>query len=203
MKNTKKFILLSAMLFVQLLFMQCTKANDNETAKSTVINIEQPDSVAVCDIKIAYVDYDSLLASYNFAQDIQKEIIRKEMSISNTFEEERMRIQEEYITFENKIKNNVFATQEQAQTEYEKIRAKEQETMQHGQEMYAELDKYSNTRYAELRQRIDSYIQEFNSIAKYDFILTKVGSNILYANKTWDITKLIVEGLNAKYNADK
>jgi outer membrane protein len=183
--------------------MQCTKANDNETAKSTVINIEQPDSVAVCDIKIAYVDYDSLLASYNFAQDIQKEIIRKEMSINNTFEEERMRIQEEYITFENKIKNNVFATQEQAQTEYEKIRAKEQETMQHGQKMIAELEEYSNTRYAELRQRIDSYIQEYNSVTKYDFILTKVGSNMLYANKAWDITTQIVEGLNAQYNANK
>ena len=69
--------------------------------------------------------------------------------------------------------------------------------------MFAELDKFSNTKFTELRQSIDNYIQEYNSTVKYDFILTKVGSNILYANKAWDITKYIVEGLNAKYDASK
>lgn len=203
MKTTKKIILLSALIFAQLFFMQCTKAKDNATVKSTVINIEQPDSVAVCDIKIAYVDYDSLLANYHLAQEIQKEILRREMSINNTIEEERMRLQEDAAAFEQKIQNNVFASQERAQAEYDKIRTKEMEIIQRGQEMFAELDKFSNTKFTELRQSIDNYIQEYNSTVKYDFILTKVGSNILYANKAWDITKYIVEGLNAKYDASK
>jgi outer membrane protein len=43
------------------------------------------------------------------------------------------------------------------------------------------------------------YIQEYNSNAKYDFILTKMGGNMLYANDALDITKAVVEGLNTKY----
>ena len=198
MKTTKKFILISTLLFVQLFFIQCTKTNDNANDKSTSFAFTHPDSIPVCHIKIAYVDYDSLLANYNFAQEIQNEIIRKDMSINNSIEEERKRFQEEAAAFEHKVQNNVFVTQEQLQSEYEKILKKEQELMQHGQAMVAEFEAYRNAKYAELTQNIDNYIQEYNSIAKYDFILTKIGGNMLYANKALDITKHIVEGLNAK-----
>ena len=186
-----------------LLFGQCKKANDNTTSKSTIINIEQPDSIAVCGIKIAYVDYDSLLANYNFAQDIHKEIIRREMILSDILESEGNNLQEEAAAFEKKMQNNEFPTQEEAQTEYEKIMQKNQELIKRRQTLITELDEYRNAKYNEMAQSIDDYIQEYNSVTMYDFILTKVGSNMLYANKAWDITKLIVEGLNAKYNADK
>jgi outer membrane protein len=47
------------------------------------------------------------------------------------------------------------------------------------------------------------YIQEYNSDKKYDFILTKMGGNMLYTNEALDITKEVVEGLNAKYSTKK
>jgi outer membrane protein len=64
--------------------------------------------------------------------------------------------------------------------------------------MIAELEEYRNTKYTELTQKINGYIQEYNAEAKYDFILTRVGGNMLYANDALDITKDIVNGLNAK-----
>ena len=203
MKTTKRIILLSMLACALLFFGQCKKADDNIISKSTIINIEQPDSIAVCGIKIAYVDYDSLLANYNFAQEIHKEIIRREMILSDILESEGNNLQEEAAAFEKKVQNNEFPTQEEAQAEYEKIMQKNQELMKRRQTMIAELDEHRNAKYNEMAQSIDDYIQEYNSVAMYDFILTKVGSNMLYTNKAWDITKQIVEGLNAKYNADK
>ena len=136
--------------------------------------------------------------NYNFAQEVQKELIRKEMSINNIIEEERKSLQEEAAAFERKVQNNVFATQERAQAEYEKIMKKDQELLQRGQAMIAELENERNTKYSELTQRINDYIQEYNNSAKYDFILTKMGGNMLYANKTLDITKEVVNGLNTQ-----
>ena len=210
MKTTKKFMLLAALVFTQLLFTQCSSNNDKacscsqtdiectEPRDSSATAIAHAGSHPVCNIRIAYVDYDSLLTKYKFAQEIQKELIRKEMSFNNTIENERKSLQEEAAAFEQKVQNNVFATQERAQAEYEKIMKKDQELLQRSQSMIAELEEYRNTKYNELTLNINNYIQEYNSEKKYDFILTKIGGNMLYANDALNITDDIVKGLNAK-----
>ena len=209
MRTTKRITLLSALAFIQLLFIQCSPQN-NEAA-TTDVDAKAVESVAiasqtqtpVCNIKIAYVDYDSLLINYNFAQDVQKELLRKEMSINNIIETERKSLQEEAATFENKVQNNVFATQERAQAEYEKIMKKDQELIQRGQALIAEFEETRIAKSNEVTQSITDYIQEYNSNAKYDFILTKMGGNMLYSNEALDITKDVVKGLNEKYSSKK
>ncbi|MBR5852554.1 MAG: OmpH family outer membrane protein [Bacteroidaceae bacterium] len=207
MRTTKTIMLLAALAFIQLIFVQCApknseSANADQTVETTGTTIvTNADSTPVCNIRIAYVDYDSLLLSYDFAQDVQKELLRKEMSINNIIEKERKSLQEEVATFENKVQNNVFATQERAQAEYEKIMKKDQELMQRGQALIAEFEETRLTKSNEVTQSIISYIQEYNSNAKYDFILTKMGGNMLYSNEALDITKDVVKGLNEKYSA--
>ena len=207
MRTTKNFTLMAALAFIAMLFVQCS-AKGNEaaqaaTAPTATEAIADSAATPVCNIKIAYVDYDSLLANYNFAQDVQKELIRREMSINNTIEKERKSLQEEAAAFEYKVQNNVFATQERAQAEYEKIMKKDQDLLQRGQAMIAELEQVRNAKYNELTQCINDYIQEYNSTAKYDFILTKMGGNMLYANEAMDITKYVVKGLNEKYTSNE
>ncbi len=207
MRTTKNFTLMAALAFIAMLFVQCS-AKSNEPAPATTAPtateaIADSAATPVCNIKIAYVDYDSLLANYNFAQDVQKELIRREMSINNTIEKERKSLQEEAASFEYKVQNNVFATQERAQAEYEKIMKKDQDLLQRGQTMIAELEQVRNAKYDELTQCINDYIQEYNSTAKYDFILTKMGGNMLYANEAMDITKDVVNGLNEKYSSNE
>ena len=207
MRTTKNFTLMAALALIAMLFVQCS-AKSNEaaqaaTAPTATEAIADSAATPVCNIKIAYVDYDSLLANYNFAQDVQKELIRREMSINNTIEKERKSLQEEAAAFEYKVQNNVFATQERAQAEYEKIMKKDQDLLQRGQAMIAELEQVRNAKYNELTQCINDYIQEYNSTAKYDFILTKMGGNMLYANEAMDITKYVVKGLNEKYTSNE
>ena len=206
MRTTKTMTLLAALAFIQLLFVQCS-SNNNETAPANeaatqAVATATPDSTPVCNIRIAYVDYDSLLTNFNLAQEMQKELIREEMKINNIIEKERKNLQEEVAAFENKVQNNVFATQERAQAEYEKIMKKDQELMQRSQTLIAEFDKLSFTKSNEVTQNIADYIQEYNSDKKFDFILTKMGGNMLYANEALNITNEVVEGLNAKYGSN-
>ena len=207
--------MLAVLAFIQLFFIQCAPKNSESASvpapetqaaiETNTAHIENTASTPVCNIRIAYVEYDSLLLNFDFAQEVQKELIRKEMSINNIIEKERKSIQEEAAAFEQKVQNNVFATQERAQAEYDKIMKKDQELLQRGQAMFAEFEKESLTKSNEVTQSILSYIQEYNKDAKFDFILTKMGGNMLYANEALDITKEVVDGLNAKYsnNNDK
>ena len=50
-----------------------------------------------------------------------------------------------------------------------------------------------------MRDSITNFIKEYNATKGYDFILTRVGDEILYANEAYDITEEIVEGLNQRY----
>ena len=209
MRITKKTTLLAALAFAQLFFIQCSPQNSEPAATNEATTTAETVAIAtqgttpVCNIKIAYVDYDSLLTNYNFAQDIQKELLRKEMSINNIIEKERKSLQEEAAEFETKVQNNVFATQERAQAEYEKIMKKDQDLLQRSQAMIAEFEKESIAKSNEVTQNIIDYIKEYNSSAKFDFILTKMGGNMLYANEALDITNDVVKGLNAKHSVKK
>jgi outer membrane protein len=40
---------------------------------------------------------------------------------------------------------------------------------------------------------------EYNKDKGYDFIITKLGENLLYANPAYDITNEVTAGLNARY----
>lgn len=207
MRTTKTFTLLAVLAFIQMFFIQCAPKNSEqattETETTNVVAEEtkgEASPAPVCNIKIAYVDYDSLLLKFDLAQEMQKELIRKEMSINNMIEKERKALQEEAAAFETKVQNNVFATQERAQAEYEKIMKKDQELLQRSQAMISEFEKESFAKSNEVTQSIMEYIKEYNSDAKYDFILTKMGGNMLYANEALDITEDVVKGLNAKHS---
>ena len=69
--------------------------------------------------------------------------------------------------------------------------------------MIAEFEKESIAKSNEVTQSIMEYIKEYNSDAKFDFILTKMGGNMLYANEALDITNDVVKGLNAKHSVKK
>lgn len=198
MKNFKK-ALFSTFAFTSLLFFtQCApKEAATEVITSTPIATQ-----SVQGLKIAYVNLDSLMSKYNFAQDINKEMMRKEEDIKMKLTEKYKELQADQADFERKYKNNVYATPERAQNEYNRIIQKEQEIVQLEQSLTVEFEQEGLQRNQVLRDSINKFINEYNKNKKYDFILTKLGENLLYANPAYDITNEIAKGLNERYNAE-
>lgn len=197
MRTTKKIVLSAAFSLLLLSFTQCTK--EAQPAQPQAPQTESLDSVQ--GIKIAYVEYDSLMAKYLLAIDIHKEMMRKETNINNTIEQKANSLQEEQAEFTRKYQNNVFATAERAQEEYERLARKEQEILQLQQTLVTEYENELQMYHRQLRDSVNNYIIEYNGAKGYDYILTKVGDNILYANEALDITQEIVDGLNSRYAA--
>lgn len=195
MRTTKKIVLSAAFSLLLLSFTQCTK--EAQPAQPQAPQTESLDSVQ--GIKIAYVEYDSLMAKYLLAIDIHKEMMRKETNINNTIEQKANSLQEEQAEFTRKYQNNVFATAERAQEEYERLARKEQEILQLQQTLVAEYENELQMYHRQLRDSVNNYIIEYNNAKGYDYILTKVGDNILYANEALDITQEVVDGLNSRY----
>lgn len=195
MRTTKKIVLSAAFSLLLLSFTQCTK--EAQPAQPQAPQTESLDSIQ--GIKIAYVEYDSLMAKYLLAIDIHKEMMRKETNINNTIEQKANSLQEEQAEFTRKYQNNVFATAERAQEEYERLARKEQEILQLQQTLVTEYENELQMYHRQLRDSVNNYIIEYNNAKGYDYILTKVGDNILYANEALDITQEVVDGLNSRY----
>ncbi|MBR6691234.1 MAG: OmpH family outer membrane protein [Bacteroidaceae bacterium] len=202
MKTTKKIALYAAMSAAIFTFAQCSSGNEANNGENAATTEEVAAPVApetINGIKIAYVEYEALMTKYEFAIDINKEMMRKETNISNTIEEKAKSLQAEQAEFTRKYQNNVFATQDRAQSEYERLAKKEQEIMQLQQSLLAEYEKEQIEKHTALRDSVNNFIKEYNAVKGYDFILTKVGDEILYANEAYNITQEVVDGLNGRY----
>ena len=64
-------------------------------------------------------------------------------------------------------------------------------------ELEEETIKYNNA----LRDSLQNFLEIYNQDKKYDIILSKAGDNILYANKQYNITKDVINGLNKLYKS--
>ena len=198
MKNFRKNSI-AAIAFASLfMFAQCTpQSSQNETAQPA--QAVQTSST----LKVAYVNLDSLMSKYNLAQDINKEMMRKEEDIKMKLTEKYKVLQADQADFERKYKNNVYATPERAQNEYNRIVQQEQEIVQLEQALTLEFEKEGLQKNQALRDSINQYMIEYNKEKGYDFIITKLGENLLYANPAYDITHEVTKGLNERYNAKK
>ena len=55
----------------------------------------------------------------------------------------------------------------------------------------------------EMRDSIENFLKDYNKTHKYSIILSKIESNILYADKAMNITQDVLKGLNKRYKASK
>ena len=198
MKNLKKNSIIAITFASLFAFTQCTP-------QATQENVAQPvqTTATAPALKVAYVNLDSLMSKYNLAQDINKEMMRKEEDIKMKRTEKYKELQADQADFELKYKNNVYATPERAHSEYNRIVQMEQEIVQLEQSLTLEFEKEGLEKNKALRDSINKYMVEFNKDKGYDFIITKLGENLLYANPAYDITKEVTNGLNARYATKK
>lgn len=196
MKRTK-FILKGLMLMAfGCLFAQCA-GNNNAGAPVAVA----PAAGGTLNMRIAYVEIDSLLTKYNFWKDLNEQMIKKEENIRTTLNEKGKKLEAEAREFERKIQNNGFASRERAEQEQARL-VKQQQELQELQQKLAEELALENQNYnLQMRDSINSFLKAYNQTKGYDLIISNSGyDNLLYANPAYNITDEIVEGLNARYN---
>ena len=197
MKNYKRITFVLAAIVSMIIFTQCSMGND-------AADTQQPAATeANQGLKVVFVDLDTLMANYNFAKDINTDMMRKEEDIKLKLTEKIKNLQANQADFERKYKNNVYATPERAQQEYNRIVKMEQDIAQFEQSMAVEFEKEGAEKNKALRDSINAFIKTYNAEKGYDYILTRIGDNFLYANEALDITKEVVDGLNSRYVAPK
>ena len=128
-------------------------------------------------------------------------MVKKEENIRLTLNQKAEALRKDGEEFQRKYENNAFLSQERAQQEYARLEKAQQDLQNLSNKYSAELANETAQNNLQLRDSINTFIQAYNKIHGYNLILSNTGfDNLLYADPSMDITKEIVDGLNARYN---
>ncbi len=150
-------------------------------------------------LTVAYVNTDTLLAKYEYAIDMEKELYAYKDQQEAYGRKQMEQFQNDYQDY---LKNGASMTLTQQQkTEAElKQRAEKMSTLE--QELSAKILERQMSENTKLLNAIFAYIREYNAAnQQFDIILRKTfnDSPTLYVNPAMDITDEIVNGLNEEY----
>lgn len=190
MKKTIRSVF--AMTLMAAALVSCNKQAPQVEAKSETAN------AANTNMKIAYVEVDSIMSQYKFCKEYSLILQKKSQNIQNTINAKGRNLQAAAAKFQQDVQSNKY-TQQQAEAVnagLQKQNADLQALQQRlGTEFQNETDKFNKA----LRDSIQHYLAVYNKDKKYALIISKAGDNILYADKAYDITNEVIAGLNKAY----
>lgn len=150
-------------------------------------------------MKIAYIDTDTIMAKYQMAVDMQKELQDKQNSISNSLKQKYTSLQREEQEY---LKTGDKLTLTQQQAKEKEFKQREQQLSQQMQEQPAQFQEEVARQNEKLLNAVLAFVKDYNSKhEKYNIILSKSRLNgpTLYIDESMDITDEIVKGLNEEY----
>ena len=182
-------------LGIAVLLAQCTpnQSNNSQATANT-------DSNNKGNLKIAYVEIDSLLTKYRYWNELNEMMIQKEENIRTTLNEKAGSLDKEMREFQRKLENNGFVSRERAEQENMRLVKKQRDLQQLQEKLANELQVENQKNSLQLRDSINSFLKIYNKDKGYSLIISNSGfDNLLYADPAYNITQEIVDGLNARY----
>jgi outer membrane protein len=198
-KFNKILLICNAVLFLGLVGIYILHFTGNNGGNSKVnVNAKAP-VVKEGGLKVAYVNTDTLIAKYEYAKDMEKELMAFKNQQEAYGKQQVAKFQKDYDDY---LKNgaNMTLTQQQSTEAELKKRAEKMATLE--QELTAKIMERQMTENTKLLNAIFAFVREYNEQnQKFDIILRKTFENspTLYMNEAMDITDEIVNGLNEEY----
>lgn len=192
--NKKTILRTVALAFVATMGMtSCDKSNPQMDQKANVSA-----KAAAGDMKIAYVEVDSIMSQYKFCKEYSLILQKKGQNIQNTLAQKQQALQAAAANFQQKVQQNAY-TREQAEGVNASLQKQNNDLQMLNQRLSAEFQNETDQFNKALRDSIQHYLASYNKDKKYSIIFSKQGDNLLYADKAYDITNEIIAGLNKAY----
>ena len=192
----KKYMFMAAAAIVAL--ASCNNASPKMDEQPATANDN-----ATGGVKIAYVEVDSLMTQYEFCKEFTLILQKKSNNARNTLNQKGQALQSAMANFQQKLNNNGFTSREQAESQQAAIQRQQQGL----QELQARLENELASETAKfnvaLRDSLQNFLKAYNKDKHFDLILSKAGDNLLWADKKFDITNDVINGLNKRYKPGK
>jgi outer membrane protein len=161
-------------------------------------------SIAGNEFKIAYVKTDTLAEAYEYYNDLKTDLMLQQQEMEQDLTARYKSLQTRSMQIQRDLQARMI-TPSSAEEKQQKLQLELQKFQEDQQRYELEMMEKSQKLTLEILDSIQNYLKVYNKDKKYSMILTTdtIGSNILYADKSLDITVDVIKGLNKRYNEAK
>lgn len=168
--------------------------NKEKQATETTTETEE-----VKELKIAYVEIDTLMTQYQFCKDYTELANIEGENIQRTLTGKQRTLEQHAAAMQKKYESNGFTSQEELARAQQSLQTEQQALQELSERLQASFMEEQAKYNEEMRDSIQNFLKQYNKTKKYDFIMSKAGDNMLLANPKYDITNEVVKGLNKRY----
>ncbi len=174
---------------------ESTKKSKSETTEEAFQSYNQ--------LRVAYVDIDSLLADYQMYQDKRDEFLEDQTNSQAKLESKSRELQSEFQDLREKL-NKGLITRAKAQMMQQELGQKEQQLYQMRDNISSELAEKEQVIYRQVLNSIMEYLDEYAAENNYHYVLSySFGGPLLYRANKFNITKDVLTGLNNAYEKEQ
>ena len=152
-------------------------------------------------LRIAYVEVDSIINQYEYAKLMNDSLEKMGANATTILNNKDKELERSYNSIQTKLQNNGFTSEQQYKTAVAAFEQERNNRVALEARLSNELAQKQADFLKTLQDSLDHFLAEYNKDKKYDIIL-RTGMAyevILYADKKFDITQDVINGLNARY----
>ena len=184
-----------ALLAVALVFNSCNNSAPKMDEEPVAEVAASADGM-----RIAYIEIDTLTSQYEFAKQKSLELEKKSTNARNTIQAKSQQLDKKAAAFQQKLQSNGFTSREQAEAEQASLQREQQNILALQQRLENELASEQQKFLQAFQDSLDNFLADYNKAKKFDMIVNKAA--VLYADKRFDITTEVVNGMNKRYKKD-
>jgi outer membrane protein len=148
--------------------------------------------------KIVFIDYDSLVQNYDFFKKIQKDLELKLRNSENELMTKQKKLEEDYQSY---MQSQSMMTDQHKATKEAQLQQQNTEILQMREVKARQLANQEQELNEKLLNKLYGYFQKMAKQNNFSYIFTyKRGMpGVVYGSDSLDITKEVIQGLNAEY----
>ena len=180
-------------MFAAVLMMAATSCNDKPAEAPKASN-----AAAVENLKIRYIDEDSIMANYNLAKDINEAMLRRQNQFDAAQKQRGNEISKFGNAMQQKYQNNQYLTEEAFNADQAKLQKMQADAESYLTSLQQSIQNELNQSQIQLLDSIDNFMKDYAKKKGFDMVLRK--SATLFIDEKYDVTKEVIDGLNKRYN---
>jgi outer membrane protein len=181
-------------LFAAVVLMATASSCNEKPAEAP----KAANGVALENLKIRYIDEDSIMANYNLAKDINEAMLRRQNQFDAAQKQRGNEISKFGNAMQQKYQNNQYLTEEAFNADQAKLQKMQADAENYLASLQQSIQNELNQSQIQLLDSIDNFMKDYAKKKGFDMVLRK--SATLYIDEKYDVTNEVIEGLNKRYN---
>lgn len=175
------------------------KPQNAEPDTEAAVKSDSTKTAEAAGLKVAFIYGDSINQHYKFLIDAQAELEQEQARMDRQMQNKLQKAQARASELQKQAPTMTQAEMQQAQLELQNL---DLEMQQQQEKLTTKFRKRENELQVEYVEKIDDYLDDFNSDGRYDMIFNyQQGGNLIWIKKGFNITGEVLKGLNEQYQA--